>query len=114
MKIEKFHIYLADLGVSFGTEPGKTRPVVVIQTDILNNIHNSTIICPMTSKVISGGYPLRLNIKSKGPTGLGVDSDILVEQIKSIDNTRFKKHLGSLPADKQALLMESLQMILFE
>ena len=113
MKIEKFHIYLADLGPSFGTEPGKTRPVVVVQTNHLNNIHNSTIVCPLTSKVVREVYPLRVHVKSEG-AGLQAASDILVEQIKSIDNRRFKKHLGYLHISVQEQLMECLQMVLFE
>lgn len=48
----KFHIYLADLNSQFGTEPGKIRPVIVIQTDMLNQIHPSTIVLPVTTKII--------------------------------------------------------------
>ena len=48
MNIQKFHIYLADLNPSFGTEPGKVRPVVVVQTDQINLFHHSTIVCPLT------------------------------------------------------------------
>ncbi len=113
MKLQKFHIYSADLNPSFGTEPGKTRPVVVIQTDHINDIHPSTIICPLTSRLIERGYPLRLRLKIK-ESGLNVDSDILVDQIRAIDKRRFKKHLGSLNKEKQIILMECLRMLLFE
>lgn len=44
-------MYVADLSPRFGTEPGKARPVVVVQTDALNRIHPSTIICPLTTRV---------------------------------------------------------------
>ena len=36
MKIKQFEIWLADLNPEFGTEAGKTRPVVIVQTDLLN------------------------------------------------------------------------------
>ena len=65
MKIKKFYIFLADLSPKFGTEPGKTRPVVVVQTDLLNDIHKSTIICPITSKVISKSNILRVHLNKK-------------------------------------------------
>ncbi|MDQ6901963.1 MAG: type II toxin-antitoxin system PemK/MazF family toxin, partial [Bacteroidota bacterium] len=45
MKYKQFDIWLADLNLTVGTEPGKTRPVVIIQTDLLNETHLSTIIC---------------------------------------------------------------------
>ncbi|PIU65513.1 MAG: hypothetical protein COS84_06800 [Armatimonadetes bacterium CG07_land_8_20_14_0_80_40_9] len=51
MKIKRGFIYLADLNPKIGTEPGKVRPVLVLQTNLLNNIHPSTIVCPLTTKV---------------------------------------------------------------
>jgi hypothetical protein len=38
-KIKKYEIWLANLDPRIGTEPGKTRPVLIVQTDILNKIH---------------------------------------------------------------------------
>ncbi|MBL7995124.1 type II toxin-antitoxin system PemK/MazF family toxin, partial [bacterium] len=49
MTIRKFHVYTANLNPRFGTESGKLRPVVVIQTDLLNPIHPSTIVCPIST-----------------------------------------------------------------
>jgi len=37
MSIRQFEIYIANLGPEIGTEPRKTRPVLVVQTDLLNN-----------------------------------------------------------------------------
>jgi len=51
MEINQYEIWIADLEPRFGTESGKVRPVVVIQTDLLNNIHPYTIICPITTNV---------------------------------------------------------------
>ena len=59
MTIRKFHIYLVNLDPQFGTEPGKIRPAVVVQTNLLNSVHPSTIICPITSRVIHESDVLR-------------------------------------------------------
>ena len=112
MKIEKFHIYLATLDPPFGTEPGKTRPVVVVQTDSLNNVHRSTIICPLTTKV-KDAYPLRVYISSQ-ESSLPVDSDIMVDQIRAIDNHRFKKHVGRLNRRQTELLLRNLKIVVLE
>ena len=85
MKIKQFDIWLADLNPSKGTEPGKTRPVVIIQTDLLNETHLSTIICPITTNVKNEIELLRVHLK-KGK--LDKLSDILVDQVRAIDNTR--------------------------
>ncbi|NBY11223.1 MAG: type II toxin-antitoxin system PemK/MazF family toxin, partial [Sphingobacteriia bacterium] len=51
MKIKQYDIWFADLNPRVGTESGKTRPVVIIQTDLLNEFHPSTLVCPVTSKI---------------------------------------------------------------
>jgi mRNA interferase MazF len=113
MKIEKFHIYLADLNPRMGSEPGKIRPVVVLQTDLLNNIHPSTIVCPLTTKLIKDTDILRVHL-SKKETNLDYDSDILVDQIRAIDNRRFLKYVGCLKHLHQQQLMENIKMLVLE
>ena len=93
MKIKQFDIWLADLNPAIGTEPGKTRPVVIVQTDLINEFHPSTIICPVTTKVKKEIQLMRVYLK-KGT--VSQPSDILCDQIRSIDNRRLIKKTGSL------------------
>jgi|TARA_B100000315_G_C14494313_1_gene549157 mRNA interferase MazF len=111
MKIKKWDIWLADLSPQRGTEPGKTRPVVVVQTDLLNSIHPSTIICPLTTAIQKNVDILRVHIK-KSRGGLKKDSDILVDQIRAIDNLRLIKKLGVLSAKQRELLTANLRTVL--
>ncbi|MDD5675186.1 MAG: type II toxin-antitoxin system PemK/MazF family toxin [Chitinivibrionales bacterium] len=113
MKIIKYHIYLADLNPCFGTEPGKTRPVVVLQTDLLNNEHPSTIICPITTNVVKDSVLLRVHV-SGHESGLKKPSDILVDQIRAIDNRRLIKEVGRLSHYQQEKLVQNIKTILFE
>jgi mRNA interferase MazF len=89
MKIRKWHIYLADLNPRMGTEPGKVRPVAVVQTDLLNGFHPSTVICPLTTKPQPRVKFLRVHL-AIGEAGLEEKSDIIVDQIRAIDNRRFR------------------------
>ena len=50
MEIKKWRVYVAKLDPRMGTEPGKARPVVVVQTDLLNGTHPSTVVCPLTAR----------------------------------------------------------------
>ena len=109
MEIKQFEIWLADLNPSRGTEPGKTRPVVVIQTDLLNETHPSTIICPITSKVNPDIILLRVHLK-KGQTDK--PSDVLIDQIRAIDNKRLIKRLGKLRKDQIQTLKMNLRVVL--
>lgn len=111
MKIRKFHIYLADLNPRMGTEPGKTRPVVVVQTDLLNDVHCSTIVCPITTNVIKGPSILRVHLDASDG-GLKKASDILVDQVRAIDNRRFLKELGVLSPPGRDHLVKNLKILL--
>lgn len=114
MTIRKFHLYLADLNPRRGTEPGKVRPVVVIQTDLLNNTHPSTLICPITTRVIPDSQILRVHLSPRGPSGLRQESDILVDQVRAIDNRRLKKEIGRLTEPQRSHLLENLRILLLE
>ena len=109
MMIKQFEIWLADLNPNRGTEVGKVRPVVVIQTDLLNDLHSSTIVCPITSNVQRDMRLLRVFI---GKRGLDQESDILVDQIRAIDNRRFVKKIGRLQQAHVIQLQENIKTIL--
>ena len=113
MRIEKFGVYIADLNPRHGTEPGKKRPVVVVQTDLLNGIHPSTIICPISTKVAPKAEILRIHIELK-PAGLKRASDILVDQLRSIDNRRFLEQRGILSMKNRGQLLEALKILVLE
>jgi len=109
MEIKQYDIWIADLNPSRGTEPGKTRPVVVIQTDLLNDTHLSTIVCPITTKVQPEAEILRVHIK-RGQ--LNTSSDILVDQIRAIDNKRLVKKVGKLNAEQIRKLKSNILVVL--
>lgn len=113
MTIKKFHVYTADLNLRFGTEPGKVRPVVIIQTDLLNHIHPSTIICPLSTKVHPESDLLRVHLR-KGEAGLEKQSDILVDQVRTIDNKRFVKHLGIISDRNKIKLLDNIKILVIE
>lgn len=113
MTIRKFHVYTADLNPRFGTKPGKIRPVIVIQTNLLNEEHPSTIVCPITTNVQPKTAILRIHLK-KGEAGLKKISDIIVDQIRAIDNRRLKDHLGVISETNKMALLHSLRILVLE
>lgn len=102
MRVRRGFLYLADLSPRLGTEPGKVRPVLVIQTDLLNEPgHPSTWILPCTTR-LSGENLLRVPLP-RGIAGNREDCEIMVDQSRAIDNQRFVRALKALP---NALLRE--------
>ena len=111
MKINQYEIWIADLNPRFGTETGKTRPVVIIQTDLLNNFHPSTIICPITTNINLDANILRVHL-TKGSAKLKENCDIMIDQIRAIDNKRLLKKIGDLNQEKIDAIKENLSIVL--
>jgi mRNA interferase MazF len=110
MKAKQFEIWIADLNPTIGTEPGKVRPVIIIQTDLLNKHHPSSIICPITTNVKKEIEILRIHLK-KGCCGLEGGCDIMIDQIRAIDNKRLIKKAGNIPAEVERQIKENLKII---
>ena len=86
-QIEYGAIWLADLNPRKGTEPGKTRPVLVVQSQtLLDADHPSTLIVPLTTNLVDDAEPLRIRVKAFAD--LKHDSDLLIDQLRAIDNRR--------------------------
>ena len=111
MEIKYGHIYTADLNPQWGSEPGKMRPVLVVQSDLVNSAgHGSTLVCLLTSKIRKEIDLLRVHVK-KGEAGLTLDSDIMIDQVRAIDNRRFEQKLGRLSPVHMEKVRERLGMI---
>ncbi len=111
MKIKQFEIWIADLNPRIGTEAGKIRPVIVVQTDLLNKEHPSTIVCPITTNVKPDSEILRVHLK-KSKFGIKEECDIMIDQVRAIDNKRLVKKVGTVDSDTADKVRENLKIIL--
>ena len=110
MKIKQFDIWIVDLEPQRGTETGKVRPVLIVQTNLLRD-HPSTIVCPITTNVAPESDILRVHLK-KGTANLNSESDIMIDQIRAIDNRRLTNKVGELPQDLQQKVKENIKIVL--
>lgn len=102
-------IWLANLNPGRGTEPGKTRPVLIVQSQALLDVdHPSTLVVPLTTQLIEDVAPLRLRVTAGGD--LEKDSDLLLDQLRAIDNNRLIK--GPLQICSPILLTQVDQALL--
>jgi len=109
-RIEHGGLYLADLNPRRGREAGKVRPVLVIQTDLLNAVgHPSTWVLPCTSKLV--GESLLRVFLPKGISGNTADCELIIDQGRAIDNARLTRRLGTLPKSLLAEVKEKLRRL---
>jgi mRNA interferase MazF len=90
--INRFDIYLVKLNPTVGSEIQKTRPCIVISPNEMN-VLNTVIVAPMTSKGFD--FIFRPKINFDGKKGL-----ILLDQIRTVDKTRFVKKIGVVDIEK--------------
>jgi mRNA interferase MazF len=85
--LHRGQIWIADLDPRRGTEPGKTRPVLIVQCQaLLDADHPSTLIAPLTTLLVEDAEPLRIRVPASRK--LRRDSDLLLDQVRAIDNRR--------------------------
>jgi mRNA interferase MazF len=103
-------LYLADLSPRRGTETGKLRPVLVVQTDLLNEAeHPSTWVLPCTTR-LAGENLLRVSLP-KGMAGNRQDCEVMIDQSRAIDNRRFVRGLRALPRSIMREVEEKLRCL---
>ncbi|MBU3658343.1 MAG: type II toxin-antitoxin system PemK/MazF family toxin [Flavobacteriales bacterium] len=112
MQIKQFEVWIADLNPQLGTETGKTRPVLIVQTNLLNQIpHPSSIICPITTNVKLEAEILRVHL-TKGTANLNENCDVMIDQLRAIDNKRLIRKIGTLPENLIQKVKENIGVIL--
>ena len=110
MRARRGVLYLADLDPRVGTEPGKVRPVLVVQTDLLNDArHPSTWVLPCTTR-LTGENLLRV-VLPRGIAGNREDCEVMVDQSRAIDNRRLVKALKPLPRSILAEVADKLRTL---
>lgn len=103
--IRRGDIFLADLRPVMGSEVCGIRPVVVIQNDIGNYYSPTTIVAPLTTKVRSRlAQPTHVFLQDYKAAGVGRESIILAEQLRTLDKCRLRSWEGKMPFyDMEAL-----------
>lgn len=110
MRARRGVLYLADLNPRVGTEAGKVRPVLVVQTDLLNDAgHPSTWVLPCTTR-LTGESLLRV-VLPRGIAGNREDCEVMVDQSRAIDNRRLVRRLKPLPRSILTEVTDKLRML---
>jgi mRNA interferase MazF len=102
--VKRGDIWLVNLDPTVGSEIQKSRPCVVVSPADMHDHLRTAIIAPLTSKGFAA--PFRIPVTHAGRNGL-----ILLDQIRTVDQARLAKKLGSVSANTLALTLATLQEV---
>lgn len=96
--MKRYEIRWANLDPTTGSEMAKTRPVVIVSLDALNERLQTVTICPLTSQ-------LHPTWRTRLPIRVGRKrAEVAADQIRTISKARLGDELGALTtADAAAL-----------
>lgn len=93
--LKKGDIVILNFSPAIGSEQKETRPAIIIQNNISNKYSPTTIVAPLTTKIFKKQYPTNVFLPKK-ISKLSQDSNILLNQIRTIDKSRIEKKICSL------------------
>lgn len=101
MAISRFEVHLVDLDPTVGHEIQKTRPCLVISPDEMNYHIRTVIVAPMTTR--GRPYPSRVTCRFRGKV-----AQIVLDQIRTVDQVRLTKRLGQIDKKTATKVLELL------
>ena len=112
MVINQGDVFWVNRGIPFGSEPGYTRPYLVIQNDDFNSSRINTVVaCSLTTNVRRASSPGNVLLE-KGEADLPEQSVVNVTQIITFDKKRFTKKIGSLSRGRMAQVLAGIELLL--
>ena len=109
MSFKKWEIYRANLDPVIGSEQGKSRPVLIISENLINELINTVNVLPITNRKFGRQiYPNEALIEANS-FGLDNESIVLSHQIRTLDKRRLSIKYGKIvDANKQNEILESV------
>ena len=102
MVINRFEVFLVNLDPTIGHEIQKTRPCLILSPNEMNHHISTVIAAPMTTK--GRKYPTRISCTFQGKKG-----QIVLDQIRTVDQKRLVKKLGTISTKTQGKTLSVLQ-----
>lgn len=96
--MKRYEVRWAALDPTAGAEKAKTRPVVIVSLDVLNDRLSTLVVCPLTTQ-LHPGWRTRLGVRVGGR-----EAEIAVDQIRTISKSRLGAKLSRLSEVKAGAL----------
>ena len=110
--MQRGEIWWADLPEPRRSEPGYSRPVLVVQADSFNLSQIQTVIVvSITTNLKLADAPGNVLLPARS-SGLPRDSVVNVSQLLTLDRSFLTEHAGTLPPRLERAVDEGLRIVL--
>lgn len=106
MELNRGDIVIVNFYPKKGDEVGKIRPAVIISGNEENNILDTVILLPLSTDLLDNMFPYRVRISKRDK--LKQNSDILINQIRTLSKTRIKEKIAKLTSSEYETVLEAL------
>ncbi len=106
MDFKRGDIVTVNLNPKKGHEVGKVRPAVIISGNEENSVLDTLILLPLSTDLIEDMEPYRMRILKRD--SLKQDSDILINQIRTLSKQRIGEKIAKLTNDEYLLVAQAL------
>jgi mRNA interferase MazF len=100
--VKRYELRWATLDPVQGSEMAKTRPVVIVSLDVLNERLNTVTVCPLTTQ-LHPAWRSRIQVRCGGQP-----AEVAADQIRTIAKTRIGRKIGALSERNAAALRRLL------
>jgi len=103
--IQRADVWVAAISGDYG----KPRPVLVIQSDLLNAL-DSVVVCPLTSVLRDAEF--RITVEPNPANGLQKLSQVMTDKILTLPKSKLGQHLGRLDARAMLAVQRALLIVI--
>lgn len=91
-------------------EVGKVRPAIIMSDTDLNEILDLVSVVALTTNLIEDSEPLRIRITKR--EDLSVDSDAMIEQLRSVSKERIYQKVASVRDEEMKKMEYGVEVML--
>ena len=112
MDIQQGDVFWFNFGVPEGSEPGYSRPVIVIQNDMFNRSKIDTVVIIATTTNYELAHAPGNVLLKKGEGSLPKDSVANISQIYTVDKSSLTEKIGTLSSTKIKQIIEGVKVLI--
>lgn len=111
MEVRQGDIFWIDLDEPRGSEPGFTRPFIVIQNNVFNRSRiNTVLVCALTTNLSRANAPGN-TLLNKGESNLPKQSVVVVSQTIAVDRNELREKVGTVSKQRIDEIVAGIKLL---